>query len=185
DLEPRERMVAGERQLVMVAASATMADAVVRIDLGTGAHEVLRASSSVTLAPEDISVAEPVTFTTGDGERAHAFYYAPRNSRFTAPDGERPPLIAIGHGGPTTAATGTLDLRIQYWTTRGFAVVDVNYRGSSGYGRPYRERLDGQWGIVDVSDMVNAARHLVDVGKVDPRRMAIRGGSAGGYTALA
>lgn len=184
-LEPREWMTADERQLVMIAASPMMADAVVRVDLQSAAHDVLRASSTVTLEAGDISVAEPMTFTTGDGERAHAFYYAPRNSRFAGPADERPPLIAIGHGGPTTAATGTLDLRIQYWTTRGFAVVDVNYRGSSGYGRPYRERLDGQWGVVDVNDMVNAARHLVDVGTADPRRLAIRGGSAGGYTALA
>jgi dipeptidyl aminopeptidase/acylaminoacyl peptidase len=130
-------------------------------------------------------VAEPLAFKAGDGRVAHAFYYAPRNSRFTPPADERPPLIAIGHGGPTAAASSGLDLRIQYWTTRGFAVVDVNYSGSSGYGRSYRDRLAGQWGIVDVGDMVAAARHLVAQGRVDPRRLAIRGGSAGGYTALA
>ena len=185
DLEPREWLAADERQIVMVAASATMSDAVIRIEPATGGQRVLRASTSVAIAADDISLAEPMEFATGDGRRAHAFYYPPRNSRFTALAGERPPLIAIGHGGPTTATTGTLDLRIQYWTTRGFAVVDVNYGGSSGYGRPYRERLAGEWGIVDVNDMVHAARHLVATGKADPRRLAIRGGSAGGYTALA
>ncbi len=185
DLEPREWLAADERQIVLVAASATSSDAVIRIEPATGGRSVLRASTNVALAPDDISLAEPMEFATGDGRRAPAFYYPPRNSRFTAPAGERPPLIAIGHGGPTTATTGTLDLRIQYWTTRGFAVVDVDYGGSSGYGRPYRERLAGQWGIVDVNDMVHAARHLVAAGKADPRRLAIRGGSAGGYTALA
>ena len=99
--------------------------------------------------------------------------------------GERPPLIVIGHGGPIAAADATFDLKVQSWTTRGFAVVDVNYGGSTGFGRDYRRRLNGQWGIVDVADCVNAARHLVATGKADPTRLVIRGGSAGGYTVLA
>jgi dipeptidyl aminopeptidase/acylaminoacyl peptidase len=185
DLEPHDWLTTTGTDAVLVAASATMADAVVRVDLESGGHEILRHSSSVPLDPADISVAEPVDFPTADGSLAHAFYYPPRHRACTGPEGERPPLIAIGHGGPTTAASGTLDPKIQYWTTRGFAVVDVNYSGSSGYGRAYRERLSGRWGIVDVSDMIDAARHLVVERKADPHRLVIRGGSSGGYTALA
>jgi dipeptidyl aminopeptidase/acylaminoacyl peptidase len=185
ELEPREWLTATVTQAVLVAASATMADAVVGIDIDTGAQEIVRSSAILALDTADISVAEPVEFGTRTGSTAHAFYYAPRNSRVTAPAGERPPLIAIGHGGPTTATTATLDLRIQFWTTRGFAVVDVNYSGSTGYGRAYRERLAGQWGLTDVDDMVSAARHLVGQAGADPQRLVIRGGSAGGYTALA
>jgi dienelactone hydrolase len=185
DLEPREWLTATGTEAVLVAASASMPDAVVRIDLDSGAQKIVRSSSSVALDPDDISIAEAIEFETRGGTAAHAFYYAPRNSRRRGRDGERPPLIAIGHGGPTTATTATLDLRIQFWTTRGFAVVDVNYSGSTGYGRAYRERLAGEWGIVDVDDMVNAARHLVTEGHADPHRLVIRGGSAGGYTALA
>ncbi len=109
----------------------------------------------------------------------------PRNRDFAAPAEERPPLLVLSHGGPTGAASAALSLGIQYWTSRGFAVVDVNYGGSTGYGRAYRQRLDGRWGIVDVDDCVNAARHLVQRGLVDGQRLAIRGGSAGGYTTLA
>jgi dipeptidyl aminopeptidase/acylaminoacyl peptidase len=101
------------------------------------------------------------------------------------PAGEVPPLIAISHGGPTAATSATLDLQIQYWTSRGFALVDVNYGGSSGYGRAYRERLNGNWGIVDVVDIINAVRHLCETGRGDTERLIIRGGSAGGYTTLA
>jgi len=132
-----------------------------------------------------ISEPEAIEFPTGSGLTAHAFIYPPRHPEYTGMPGDRPPLIVISHGGPTTATTARFDVAIQYWTTRGFAVADVNYGGSSGYGRPYRERLNGQWGIVDVEDAVNAARHLVAQGKADPERLIIRGGSAGGYTALA
>jgi dipeptidyl aminopeptidase/acylaminoacyl peptidase len=155
------------------------------VDLGGGDTETLRASSTLELDPAHVSVAEPIEFPTAKGWTAHAFYYPPRNAGYTAAEGERPPLIVISHGGPTTAALPTLDLRVQFWTTRGFAVVDVNYGGSTGYGRAYRERLNGGWGIVDVTDVVNAARHLVAERKADPDRLIVRGGSAGGYTALA
>ena len=185
DLEPHDWLTAADGSALLVAGSPTMADAVVKIDLETGAAEVLRASSTLTLDPGDVSLPEAIAFPTGNGETAHAFYYPPRNRRFSAPAGERPPLIAISHGGPTTATSAILDLRIQYWTTRGFAVVDVNYGGSSGYGRPYRQRLNGQWGVIDVADMVNAVRYLVTAGQSDPHRLVIRGGSAGGYTTLA
>jgi dipeptidyl aminopeptidase/acylaminoacyl peptidase len=115
----------------------------------------------------------------------HAFHYPPANPDVTAPADEKPPLLVVSHGGPTGASEAVLDPRIQFWTSRGFGVLDVNYGGSTGYGRPYRDRLKGQWGIVDVADVVNGARYLVAEGQADPRRLAIRGGSAGGYTTLA
>jgi len=111
-------------------------------------------------------------------------FYPPQNPDYAGPADERPPLLVISHGGPTAATSSELNLRIQYWTSRGIGVLDVNYGGSTGYGRTYRERLNGQWGVVDVDDCVNGARHLVAQGQVDGRRLMIRGGSAGGYTTL-
>jgi dipeptidyl aminopeptidase/acylaminoacyl peptidase len=172
-------------QVVLVAGSPTRSDSVVRLDLASGHAEVLRASSSLELGSADVSVPESIQFPTANGDTAHAIYYAPANAVHSGPPVERPPLIAISHGGPTTATNATLDLRIQYWTSRGFAVVDVNYRGSSGFGRAYRERLRGEWGVADVEDMIHAARHLVASGRADESRLIIRGGSAGGYTTLA
>ena len=156
-----------------------------RLDLESGEACTFRVSSSVTLAPEWLSVAEPVTYPTSEGDVAHGYFYAPRNPLWQAPVEERPPLIVIGHGGPTGATATTFNPAIQYWTTRGFAVLDVNYRGSTGYGREYRDRLKGQWGVYDVADCVHGARALVERGLVDGARLAVRGGSAGGYTALA
>jgi dipeptidyl aminopeptidase/acylaminoacyl peptidase len=132
-----------------------------------------------------LPVAEPITFPTTGGATAHALYFAPASAAFAAPEGELPPLIVIAHGGPTSSAWSALSLERAMFASRGIAVVDVDYRGSTGYGRPYRDALQGQWGIADVDDCVAAARHLVTRGDVDPKRMAIRGGSAGGYTALA
>jgi dipeptidyl aminopeptidase/acylaminoacyl peptidase len=135
-----------------------------------------------------ISQPEPIQFPTDahpPNHLAHAFYYPPHNPGFQAPEDERPPLIVISHGGPTAQASPGLDWRKQYWTSRGFALVDVNYGGSTGYGRAYRERLAGQWGVVDVDDCCNVARHLVRQDRADPARLIIRGGSAGGYTTLA
>lgn len=189
DLRPHDWMAAradsATPHAVMVAASATSADSVVRLDLDSGGTETLRASSTLQLNAADLSLPQAIEFRTADGSVAHAIYYAPANAGVSAPPGELPPLIAISHGGPTTAASATLDLRIQFWTSRGFAVVDVNYRGSSGYGRVYRDALRGAWGIADVEDMVHAVRHLAASGLADASRMAIRGGSAGGYTTLA
>lgn len=158
---------------------------VMTLDVRTGAITVLRREANVDLDPKYLSPPQPITFATEGGERAHALYYAPRNLDFQGPSNERPPLLVRSHGGPTSAASASLDLSIQYWTSRGLAVVDVNYGGSTGYGRQYRRRLDGQWGIVDVDDCCHAARHLVEKGLADPKRLAIRGGSAGGYTTLA
>ena len=185
DLQPHDWLTATATHAVLTAGSATGPDAVVRVDLANGAVETIRSASTVALDSRDISVAQPIEFATTGGLTAHAFYYPPHNSAFTAPAGERPPLIVITHGGPTAATKPTLTLEVQFWTTRGFAVVDVNYGGSSGYGREYRERLNGKWGIVDVDDAINATRYLAAEGMADAGRLIIRGGSAGGYTTLA
>ncbi len=158
--------------------------AIVRLDIRTGRCETLKQSSAVAVDPGYLSVPDAIEFPTEHGQTAHASFYAPRNRDCTPPTGEKPPLLVRSHGGPTSAASATLNLGIQYWTSRGFAVLDVNYGGSSGYGRAYRERLNGQWGVVDVDDCVNGARYLVQRGLVDARRLAIRGSSAGGYTTL-
>jgi dipeptidyl aminopeptidase/acylaminoacyl peptidase len=154
-----------------------------------GATEVLRPARDLGLDPAWFSRPEHVTFPTEPGpsgvDHAHALVYPPTNPTVSGPDDERPPLLVLVHGGPTSAARSVLDLGIQYWTSRGFAVADVDYRGSTGYGRRYREALKGQWGIADLDDVVACARWLADQGRVDPARLAIRGGSAGGYTTLA
>jgi dipeptidyl aminopeptidase/acylaminoacyl peptidase len=170
---------------VTVAGTSSSPEAVVRIALADGAGETLRRSSSPDVPGGCVSVPQAIEFPTGDGLAAHAIYNPPRLEGYEAPAGDLPPLMVVSHGGPTTATSATFDLKLQYWTSRGFAVVDVNYGGSSGYGRDYRRRLHGQWGIVDVEDCVNAARYLASAGKADPRRLVIRGGSAGGYTTLA
>jgi len=153
--------------------------------LATGKIDVLRRSTDVAIEPGYLSVPQAIEFPTEHGLTAYALYYKPKNRDFVAPPVEQPPLLVISHGGPTGATSSTLNLAIQYWTSRGFAVADVNYGGSSGYGRAYRQRLDGQWGIVDVDDCINCARYLIEHGEVDGERTAIRGGSAGGYTTLA
>ncbi|GAA4357125.1 S9 family peptidase [Kangiella marina] len=132
----------------------------------------------------DISQAQHVSFPTSGGETAHGFFYPPTNSQFQGPDSELPPLIVMSHGGPTAMADSGLDSKVQFWTSRGFAVADVNYRGSTGYGRAYRDKLKGQWGLVDVDDCIAMGRYLAAEGLIDGDRMAIRGGSAGGYTTL-
>jgi dipeptidyl aminopeptidase/acylaminoacyl peptidase len=175
----------GGGRIAMIAASPWKASAVVLVAPDTGGVTVLRESALLALAEEYISPPEPVTFPTGAEQDAHAFWYAPRNPNFRAPDGEHPPLLVIGHGGPTGATTPSFSLATQYWTSRGFAVLDVNYRGSTGYGRAYRELLRGLWGIADVEDCVNGATYLVELKRADANRLAIRGGSAGGFTALA
>jgi len=168
--------------VALVGSGARRHEGVFRLRLSDGRLEALRGGAEAAL--EAVSVAEPLRFPTGEGEVAHAFYYAPASARFTPTPDERPPLLTKIHGGPTAAETAGFDPAIQYWTQRGFAVVDVNHRGSTGFGRAFRERLRGMWGIVDVEDCVAAARALVDAGRADPARLAIRGGSAGGFTAL-
>jgi dipeptidyl aminopeptidase/acylaminoacyl peptidase len=157
---------------------------IVKLDLGTKAFEVLRRSNNLQIDGEYFSAPRAVEFPTTDGLTAHAFYYPPRNPDYRATDGERPPLLVKSHGGPTSAAATALSLMIQYWTSRGIGVLDVNYGGSTGYGRPYRERLKNHWGLVDVADCANGAAYLVSRGEVDRERLMITGGSAGGYTTL-
>lgn len=132
-----------------------------------------------------LSSPQPISFATRDGDEAHGFYYPPQNPDFQAPEGELPPLLVTCHGGPTGATQTALNLKIQFWTSRGFAVLDVNYRGSTGYGRRYRDKLKGNWGLTDVIDVCSGAEYLADQGLADPERQAIRGSSAGGYTVLA
>src|SRR5262249_43116578 len=158
---------------------------IVSVELTTQNTTLLRRSSAVEVDEGYLSFAQQVEYPTEQGRTAYAFFYPPANRDYEADSTERPPLIVISHGGPTAATTTTLKLNIQYWTSRGFGVLDVNYGGSTGYGRSYRERLNGQWGVVDVNDCVNGARYLADRGYADINRLIIRGGSAGGYTTLA
>ena len=182
---PHEWLVASPSSVVLVGRAPTRPDAILRLDLDHGSVETLRTASAVQWDAGSVSTPKAIEFPTKDGLTAHAFYYAPRSADFIGPPRERPPLIVMSHGGPTSSAGPTFDLGVQFWTSRGFAVVDVNYGGSSGYGRAYRERLNGQWGVVDVEDCINAARYLVAQRKTVRRRLIIRGGSAGGYTTLA
>lgn len=174
----------GER-VCFVGATASQLPALVDLDLARARATVLYRSTALCLEPGYLSKPETIDYATADGSRAHAFYYPPRNHDVDEPPaGEKPPLLVFSHGGPTGATSSALNLRVQYWTSRGFAVLDVNYRGSTGYGRAYRERLYGRWGVADVEDCVHGARHLIARGLVDPDRVAIRGGSAGGFTVL-
>jgi len=172
------------RKAAMTAASPTLSKRVLVLDLDTGAEDVVKASATTHIDPSYFSIPRAIEFPTEDGHTAYAFHYAPKNKDFAAPAGAMPPLIVLCHGGPTSSVAPTYNLELQYWTSRGFALVDVNYGGSSGYGRRYRERLKGKWGEVDVDDCVNAARYLVDHGLADPDHVAIAGGSAGGFTTL-
>lgn len=169
---------------LFLAGSPTETWAVGLLNLNTQQVEVLRCMSAINVDPGYVSIPQEIEFPTGGGQTAYGFFYGPHNKDFTAPQGEWPPLLVMSHGGPTAAAESVFDAEIQYWTSRGIAVLDVNYGGSSGYGRAYRQRLNGQWGLVDVDDCVNGARYLVEAGEVDGNRLMITGGSAGGYTTL-
>lgn len=173
------------RTVLFVGASARIPPTLASLDLDSGALQEIKSSSRVPVDPGYLSQPEPVAYATGNGATAHAFYYPPCNADFRAPEGDKPPLLVRGHGGPTAFSSSALNLGIQFWTSRGFAVLDVNYRGSTGFGRAYRDALYGQWGVIEVDDVVAGADMLVERGLVDPSRLAIRGGSAGGYTTLA
>lgn len=175
----------GAGYAVFIGGSATNPSAIVRLDLQTGQTEELRRSSTLQIDPGYISAPEVIEFPTENGLTAYAFYYAPKNQDYAAPDNERPPLLVKSHGGPTASTSASFNPGIQYWTSRGIAILDVNYGGSTGYGREYRERLKQRWGIVDVDDCVNGAKYLVQRGLADEERLCIDGGSAGGYTTLA
>ncbi len=175
----------GDGQAVFRAGSPTKGAEIVRLDLASGETRVVSRPSPIDIDEANLSVPEAVEFPTEDSHTAHAFFYAPKNSAFSGSPDEKPPLLVKIHGGPTGATNSTLSLGIQYWTSRGFAVADVNYGGSTGYGTEYRRRLNDKWGIVDVDDCVNVARYLADRGDIDGDRLAIDGGSSGGFTTLA
>ena len=158
---------------------------IVRVELASGRLEVLRRSSDIAIEDGYLSRPQAIEFPTEGGLTAHAWFYPATNRDYAATAGEKPPLLVKSHGGPTGAASTALSLHMQYWTSRGIAVLDVNYGGSTGYGTDYRTRLNGRWGVADVDDCVNGARYLVRRGDVDGDRLAITGGSAGGYTTLA
>lgn len=166
-----------------VGASVARPAELVDLDIETGERRILRRSLELDLDEEWVSVGTTIEFDSGD-RTAHAFYYPPTNPDFAAPEGEKPPLRVRSHGGPTGATDPSFKLPIQYWTSRGFAVLDVNYGGSTGYGRPYRDLLAGTWGEIDVEDCVNGARQIAERGLADAERLTISGGSAGGYTVL-
>ncbi|MDQ3980629.1 MAG: prolyl oligopeptidase family serine peptidase, partial [Actinomycetota bacterium] len=170
--------------VVAIAASSRTPPAIVSVDVDTGQISLIRSSREAGVPEGAVTEAEPLVFPTTGGRTAHAFFYRPRLEGFEGPPEERPPLIVRSHGGPTAAASPALNVEIQFWTSRGFALVDVDYGGSAGFGREYRRRLDGEWGVVDLDDCVNAALHLSSRGEVDGRRLVVRGGSAGGYTTL-
>ena len=179
---------ANNNVVVFVGGSPSDPNSIVRLDLLSRKLEVLRRSTSTREELDALagylSTPEQVAFSTDGGRTAYGLYYRPRNADFVAQAGERQPLLVKAHGGPTGAASSTLSLTVQYWTSRGIAVLDVNYGGSSGYGRAYRKRLEGEFGNVDVQDCRNGALYLAERGDVDVDRMAISGGSAGGYTVL-
>jgi dipeptidyl aminopeptidase/acylaminoacyl peptidase len=179
-----QRLQAKEGTAALIAGSSAEPEGVISLDLASCRVTVLSRSGGLPVDPGYLSLPQAIEFPTGHGLTAHAYFYSPSNRDFCAPEDERPPLLVLSHGGPTSAAHPVVDLELQYWTSRGFAVVDVDYGGSTGYGRLYRRRLQGQWGIVDMQDCTNAALYLVEQGLVDRERLAIRGGSAGGFTTL-
>jgi dipeptidyl aminopeptidase/acylaminoacyl peptidase len=170
--------------IAFAAATPTTETAIVVYDVVGGELEEVRSAGDDAVDPAFVSVPRAIEFPTTGGESAYGFYYPPTNPEFEAPAGELPPLIVQSHGGPTSHATPALDREFLFWTSRGIGVVDVNYRGSSGFGRPYRRRLRGEWGVIDTDDCIAAALHLAATGEADGERLAIRGGSAGGYATL-
>jgi len=169
---------------IFIGASPIETESIVKLDLKKLRTEVLKRSSEITVDSDYLSQPSPIEFPTEKGQTAYGIFYKPRNKDYKAPSGTLPPLLVYVHGGPTATVYATMFFGVQFWTSRGFGVLEVNYGGSTGYGRDYRERLRGQWGIVDVDDSVNAAKYLVDRGEVDKEKLAIRGGSAGGYTTI-
>ena len=180
----RAGLRAGNGKAIFGAASATQGNTVVVFDLLTGQHTTLKRASTIDIDTGYISIPQAIEYPTENGLTAHAFYYPPQNKDFVAPEGELPPLLVESHGGPTAATQAVFSLGTQYWTSRGIGMLDVNYGGSTGYGREYRKRLNGTWGITDVDDCVNGAKYLVKRGLADENRLMITGGSAGGYTTL-
>ncbi|MGK7946449.1 MAG: DUF829 domain-containing protein [Microcystaceae cyanobacterium] len=174
-----------DNQLIFLGSSPTEASAIVLLDLASNETKILKRSSELNIDQGYLSIPEAIEFPTENGLTAYGWYYPPQNKDYTAPQGELPPLLVKSHGGPTASASSSFSLRVQYWTSRGFGYLDVNYGGSTGFGRKYRQRLTQNWGVVDVADCINGAKYLVQQGKADSNQLAISGGSAGGYTTLA
>lgn len=179
-----QQLRSGDGFVRFLEATSTQGESLIQIDLLPEYLEKLLKSEPRAIDDDYISIPQHITFPSSS-RNAHGFYYPPKNKKFMAPIGEKPPLIVMIHGGPTAQAKGSLSLKQQYWTTRGFAILDVNYGGSTGYGRPYRTLLDHSWGVVDIEDCENGALFLAQQGLIDPNKVVIRGGSAGGYTTLA
>ncbi len=179
-------LISKDHRVWFIGASPSQSGCLVELDTRTGQYKIIHQFAALSIAEENYAQPQAITYPTSDNEEAHGFYYPPCNAAYSqnTPD-EKPPLLVMCHGGPTGATSTGFNLKIQFWTNRGFAVLDVNYRGSTGYGRPYRQALDGAWGIKDVDDVVAGAQHLINQGLADPERIMIRGGSAGGYTVLA
>jgi len=175
-----------EDRVFFIGASTRTTTAIYSLDIESQNLQVLRKSSSIAMNRDDISLPAFIAYPTSDGEQAHAFLYLPKNRRYIAPDDDKPPLLVLAHGGPTALTNGSLSFIIQFWTSAGFAVIDVDYRGSTGYGRRYRDALLSRWGIIDAEDVADAVRYVIREGKVDESRIAVRGGSAGAiwYSAL-
>jgi dipeptidyl aminopeptidase/acylaminoacyl peptidase len=179
----RDLHVCGEKA-VFIGATPQTSESVIGFDLASRTHRVLRSSSRTDADPAYTSIAQAIDYPSSNGRTGHALYYPPFNADYAGPAGERPPLLVVAHGGPTSSTDRSFKWGVQFWTSRGFAVVDVNYSGSSGYGRAYRQQLNGKWGVDDVDDAVAAALYLVDRGLADEARLAVRGASAGGYLTL-
>jgi dipeptidyl aminopeptidase/acylaminoacyl peptidase len=178
-------LAVGGTKALAICGAPTEPESIVEVDPASGTATVLWKGSPIAADPAFTSIPQPIEFPTDGGKTAYALFYPPTNRDFRAADGELPPLLVMIHGGPTSSTSATFRLGVQYWTSRGFAVCDVNYGGSTGYGREYRNRLRESWGVVDVADAMNAARYLASQGKADRKKLLIRGGSAGGYTTLA
>ena len=174
-----------EGKVFFIASSSKESAAIYSLNINSGDNsgepKVLRKSSKLKMQIGDISLPKAITYPTKDGEKSHAFFYLPKNSRFIAPQDDKPPLLVMAHGGPTSRTDSSFSFVFQFWTSSGFAVVDVNYRGSTGYGRKYRDKLLSKWGIIDTEDVADAVRYLIKKKKIDPNKVAISGGSAGGY----
>lgn len=181
---PNLHFDASSNRAVFIAGNELRPAGVYALEMASGEIQALSAPPANLPEPEFISRGEPISFATAEGHQSHAIYYRPASRDSAGPSDQRPPLLVVSHGGPTSNTNAEFYLPIQYFTSRGFAVVDVNYRGSTGYGRAYRQLLNGKWGVADVEDCIAAARHLVEQDQVDPGKLVIRGGSAGGYTTL-
>jgi len=173
-----------ENKVIYIGSSPLSNSEIIEFNLDKKSIEVIKESSKLIIDPEDLSVPEEINFESTNNENAYAYFYKPKNKKIEGSTGDKPPLLVISHGGPTSSASNSLNLSVQFWTNRGFAVVDVNYRGSVGYGRKFRDSLKGNWGIYDTDDCIAAVNFLSSKDLVDSNKVAIRGGSAGGYTTI-